>query len=144
MILNRFNIRFEKKTRIGRGHGSGMGKTCGKGHKGQKARSGYSKRNCFEGGQTPLHIRLPKFGFKSKKKTNKTEISTKTLNNINISKLLLNISTLKKNKIIKNKIKKIKIIYKKDIKNPIKISSEKINFTKKALESIKNAGGIIV
>ena len=53
----------KKRKRIGRGHSAGQGKTCGRGHKGQKARSGYSHRSGFEGGQTPLHRRLPKRGF---------------------------------------------------------------------------------
>ena len=58
----------KKKKRVGRGNGSGRGKTCGRGQKGQKARSGSSIPAWFEGGQTPLHKRLPKRGFKSKKK----------------------------------------------------------------------------
>ena len=54
-----------KRKRIGRGHGAGQGKTCGKGHKGQKSRSGYKSRHWMEGGQMPIHRRLPKRGFKS-------------------------------------------------------------------------------
>jgi large subunit ribosomal protein L15 len=53
----------KQRTRVGRGAGSGLGKTSGRGHKGQMARSGAKKRANFEGGQTPLHRRLPKFGF---------------------------------------------------------------------------------
>jgi len=53
----------KKRKRVGRGHGSGSGKTSGKGHKGQQARSGYSRRAGFEGGQNPLHRRLPRRGF---------------------------------------------------------------------------------
>lgn len=56
----------KRKVRVGRGIGSGMGKTCGRGHKGQTARSGYSKKMGFEGGQMPLQRRVPKFGFKSR------------------------------------------------------------------------------
>jgi large subunit ribosomal protein L15 len=55
----------QKKTRVGRGEGSGQGKTAGKGHKGQQARSGRAKGGTFEGGQTPLVRRVPKFGFKN-------------------------------------------------------------------------------
>ncbi|HIH2763167.1 MAG TPA: 50S ribosomal protein L15 [Candidatus Azoamicus sp.] len=113
MYLNDFKIKFKKKKRVGRGAGSGWGKTSCKGHKGQKARSGYSKKFLFEGGQTPLHKRLPKFGFKnsSKKRTIKS-ISLKTLNKINDEKL--NLDLLKKNNIIKNYIKKVKIVYSKN------------------------------
>ncbi|HIJ66625.1 MAG TPA: 50S ribosomal protein L15 [Candidatus Hydrogenedentes bacterium] len=56
--------RQKARKRVGRGRGSGVGKTCGRGHKGQKARSGYSRRIGFEGGQMPLHRRLPKRGFR--------------------------------------------------------------------------------
>jgi large subunit ribosomal protein L15 len=58
-----------KKKRVGRGPGSGLGKTAGKGHKGQKSRSGYSRRAGFEGGQMPLVRRVPKRGFTSQSKT---------------------------------------------------------------------------
>jgi large subunit ribosomal protein L15 len=61
------NSRKKCKKRVGRGPGSGIGKTCGRGHKGQKSRSGYSRKRFFEGGQTPLYRRLPKFGFFSQK-----------------------------------------------------------------------------
>jgi large subunit ribosomal protein L15 len=75
MYLNEFKVKFKKKNRVGRGGGSGLGKTSTRGHKGQKARSGYSKKILFEGGQTPLHIRLPKFGFKNIHKKEKKEIN---------------------------------------------------------------------
>lgn len=68
-----------KRKRLGRGPGSGLGKTCGKGHKGQKARAGGSVRRGFEGGQTPLYRRLPKFGF---------------INNLRPSYQLINVSQL--------------------------------------------------
>lgn len=142
MILNRFSIKFKKRTIIGRGLGSGLGRTCGKGHKGQKARSGYSKRHCFEGGQTPLHIRLPKFGFKSKTKKYESEITTDIINSLDHENI--NISILKKERIIKNKIKKIKIIYNKEIKKKIKIDSKKIKTSQKAIENIKKNGGEII
>lgn len=66
--------------RLGRGIGSGLGKTSGKGHKGQKARSGGGKGPAFEGGQTPLHRRLPKRGFTNIFRTNYTEINVERLN----------------------------------------------------------------
>ena len=58
-------VKKQKRTRVGRGIGSGLGKTSGRGHKGQKARSGGGVRRGFEGGQTPLYRRLPKRGFKN-------------------------------------------------------------------------------
>ena len=68
------------RTRVGRGVGSGLGKTSGKGHKGQKARSGGGVRRGFEGGQTPLYRRLPKRGFKNIHAKNYTEVTLTMLN----------------------------------------------------------------
>src|SRR5215210_7484622 len=68
-----------KKKRVGRGPGSGLGKTSGKGHKGQKSRSGYSQKIGFEGGQMPLHRRLPKRGFTNIFKKQWIEISLASL-----------------------------------------------------------------
>ncbi len=93
------------KKRVGRGTGSGTGKTAGRGHKGQKARSGGSIRPGFEGGQMPLQMRVPKFGFSSR-------ISRST-ENINVKQLLkvktIDIANLKKLGIIKKSTKKVKI-----------------------------------
>ena len=69
-----------KRTRVGRGIGSGLGKTSGRGHKGQKARSGGGVRRGFEGGQTPLYRRLPKRGFTNINTKNYTEITLTMLN----------------------------------------------------------------
>ena len=70
----------EKRTRVGRGVGSGLGKTSGRGHKGQKARSGGGVRRGFEGGQTPLYRRLPKRGFTNIHARNYTEVTLTMLN----------------------------------------------------------------
>ena len=69
-----------KRTRVGRGIGSGLGKTSGRGHKGQKARSGGGVRRGFEGGQTPLYRRLPKRGFKNIHAKTYTEVTLTMLN----------------------------------------------------------------
>src|ERR1043166_9591633 len=68
-----------KKKRLGRGPGTGLGKTAGRGHKGQKSRSGYSSKTGFEGGQMPLHRRLPKRGFTNIFKKQWSEISLESL-----------------------------------------------------------------
>ena len=73
----------KERTRVGRGVGSGLGKTSGKGHKGQKARSGGGVRRGFEGGQTPLYRRLPKRGFNNINSKNYTEITLTMLNKSN-------------------------------------------------------------
>ena len=93
------------RKRVGRGAGSGIGKTAGRGHKGQKARSGGKIRPGFEGGQMPLQMRVPKFGFSSR-------ISRST-ENINVKKLekvkKIDIENLKKLGIIKKSTKKVKV-----------------------------------
>ncbi len=130
--LNTFTLRLCKKKRVGRGIGSGFGKTCGKGHKGQKSRAGYSKRFTFEGGQTPLNIRLPKFGFKSRKKQYVTEIKSSILNKFNNKNI--NLTLLKKKNIIKKKIKYLKIIHDVDINRQILINDYNIKLSKKNIK----------
>ncbi len=120
----------KKNKRLGRGSGSGLGKTCGRGNKGQKSRSGYNFKRYFEGGQTPFYRRIPKFGFNSKKNIFCKELCLDKLNIFN-NNTIINLKILKKNKIIKNNIKSVKIILgngflKKKIKildNNIKLSS---------------------
>lgn len=73
-------IKNKNRKRVGRGAGSGLGKTSGKGHKGQKARSGGGTRRGFEGGQTPLYRRLPKRGFKNPNRKTYTEVTLNMLN----------------------------------------------------------------
>lgn len=139
MYLNQFKIKFKKKKRVGRGSGSGLGKTSARGHKGQRARSGYSKKLLFEGGQTPLYKRLPKFGFKNTHKKIKTEVNSQLINNIR--EINIDIHTLKKYNIIKNYIKKVKIIYSKDIKNNVNINDKNISLSKKLKNDNKKIGG---
>lgn len=140
MYLNKFNTSFSKKNRVGRGMGSGSGKTSGRGHKGQKARSGYARKNCFEGGQTPLHIRLPKFGFKSIKKKYCAEIPIHMLNKF--KDMPINIFLLRKNKLINNKIKFIKIVNSLPLEQTIKINCTKIKTSKQAMINIKKSNDI--
>ena len=128
----------KKRKRIGRGPGSGLGKTCGRGHKGQKSRSGYSKKRGFEGGQTPFYKRFPKIGFTSKKNIfNKAIILDKILD-LKTSKIDLVI--LKKFKLINKKINKVKILSLKNVSNinpSKKIIFEGLMFSKKAKEQLK-------
>ena len=142
MYLNKFNVKFLKSSRVGRGIGSGLGKTCGRGHKGQKARSGSSRRVCFEGGQTPLHIRLPKFGFKSVLKKRRCELLSHVLNSF--KDVSISLSLLKKKKIISKNIKFVKIIYSSDLNRAVILNSSFISISKKVEVSIKNCGGNIL
>ena len=134
-----------KKIRVGRGIGSGKGKTSGRGHKGQKSRSGVAIKS-FEGGQMPLYRRLPKRGFNSIKKNNIAIINLQQLQEfISKGKLntknLINLNELKKNKILKNKIEKIKLLGNGDIKDPINIEVDFIS--KSAKEKIEKNGSSI-
>lgn len=134
MYLNRFSVSFSKVVRVGRGMGSGLGKTCGKGHKGQRSRSGFSMRSCFEGGQTPLHIRLPKFGFKSKSNKYQTEISTDVLNLY--KDIYYDLDVLKKYKIINKNIKFVKIVYSEKLNRNIMFGHIGIKLSKKVKSSL--------
>ncbi|QJC29998.1 50S ribosomal protein L15 [Enterobacteriaceae endosymbiont of Plateumaris sericea] len=127
------------KKRLGRGIGSGLGKTSGRGHKGQKSRSGCKINKSFEGGQTPLHRRLPKFGFQSRKKIFYKEIKLSDLNKIKSD--IIDLNTLKRFKVISKKIKYVKIINTGKIFIPIKIF--KLRCTKNAKISIEKLGGKI-
>ena len=93
------------RKRVGRGTGSGTGKTAGRGHKGQKARSGGNIRPGFEGGQMPLQMRVPKFGFSSRISRSTENINVKQLEKVK----KIDIENLKKLGIIKKSTKKIKI-----------------------------------
>jgi large subunit ribosomal protein L15 len=93
------------RKRVGRGTGSGVGKTSGRGHKGQKSRSGGNIRLGFEGGQMPLQMRLPKFGFSSRVSRVTQELNVKVLEKVKD----VSIQNLKKLGLIKKNIKKVKI-----------------------------------
>ncbi len=145
MQLNSLIKNNKKKIRVGRGIGSGKGKTSARGHKGQKSRSGVAIKS-FEGGQMPLFRRLPKRGFKSLAKNNIAilnlskiqKILEKSSNNI---KNNIDLKTLKEKRIINNKYLKLKILGSGEIKNSIQISAHFAS--KQALEKIEKAGGKI-
>ncbi|MDR1364133.1 MAG: 50S ribosomal protein L15 [Oscillospiraceae bacterium] len=125
--------------RIGRGHGSGNGKTAGKGHKGQKARSGAPRRVGFEGGQMPLQRRIPKRGFNN--------IFALSVEVVNLNELcdfeensVIDAEFLIKNGIIKRKFDKLKILGDGELSKKFKIIANM--FSKSALKKIHSAGGI--
>ncbi|MAQ98285.1 MAG: 50S ribosomal protein L15 [Gammaproteobacteria bacterium] len=128
----------KKRKRVGRGMGSGYGKTAGRGHKGQKSRSGGNIRPGFEGGQMPLQMRLPKFGFSSRVNNHFKELNIKNLNGMD----LVNLETLKENKLISKSVKKVKIFGNTALDS--KITVEGVSVSKGAKESIEKAGGKIV
>jgi len=123
--------------RVGRGIGSGLGKTCGRGHKGQKSRSGGSVKPGFEGGQMPLQRRLPKFGFTSRIARYVTEIRLGEL--AKIESEVIDLDALKAADIIKQEIKTAKVILSGEITKAVTIKGLKV--TKGAQAAIEAAGG---
>ena len=123
--------------RLGRGIGSGLGKTSGKGHKGQKARSGGYHKVGFEGGQMPLQRRLPKFGFTSPTKRYNTEIRLHELNHVVADEVSLD--ALKEFGLIRKDIKSAKVIASGEIQKAVSLKG--IACTKSAKEAIEKAGG---
>jgi large subunit ribosomal protein L15 len=125
--------------RLGRGIGSGKGKTCGRGHKGQRARAGGFHRIGFEGGQTALQRRLPKFGFHSMKASASAEIRLAQLNKLDTNAITLDI--LRAAGLINATIKRVKIILSGAITKSVVISG--LAVTAGARTAIEAAGGKI-
>ena len=128
----------KKRKRVGRGPGSGHGKTCCRGHKGQRSRSGGGVRPGFEGGQMPLHRRLPKRGF--------TNIFRKEYNILNVEDLnrfepnaLLDAEAFKQAGLIKKMMDGIKLLGTGEITRPVVVRIQKVSKTAK--EKVEAAGG---
>ncbi len=125
--------------RVGRGIGSGHGKTCGRGHKGQKSRSGGMPKIGFEGGQMPLYRRLPKVGFRSRKAAFTAEVR---LNEIDaVSADVIDLLSLKAANVIRDNIKSVKIILSGEVTKAVTVSG--LGVTKGARAAIEAAGGKI-
>jgi large subunit ribosomal protein L15 len=131
--------RVTKRKRVGRGIGSGLGKTGGRGHKGQTSRSGGSIRPGFEGGQMPLQKRLPKYGFTSRKASVTSQVTLSELDSID--EKVINIEVLKSNGIIRNLTAKVKVFSSGQITKPVVL--EGIAVSNGAREAIVSAGGTI-
>ena len=124
--------------RIGRGNGSGQGRTAGKGHKGYQSRSGTKNRFHFEGGQTPLMRRLPKRGFSNYGFRKEVQIvNLEKIVSLKIDKVDVNI--LHEKGVIKKIDVPVKILGKGDVKNPVEITADM--FSKSAIEKLEKAGG---
>lgn len=126
--------------RVGRGIGSGWGKTCGTGHKGQKSRSGGTVRPGFEGGQMPLQRRLPKFGFSSRVGRLTGEVRTSELNAIEAD--VINIDSLRAANIINGSIKRVKVMLSGDVTKAVTV--EGLRVSKGARAAIEAAGGKVI
>ena len=129
--------------RLGRGTGSGMGGTSTRGHKGAKSRSGYSQKIGFEGGQMPLHRRIPKFGFKN---PNRIEFKSINLDTLEILQEQLKTTTITVDLLVENglvgKKELVKVLSRGEIKSKFNISAHA--FSESAKEAIEKAGGTTV
>jgi len=127
------------KKRVGRGQGSGNGKMAGRGHKGQKSRSGGFHKVGFEGGQMPLQRRLPKIGFTSRKSAVTAEIRLDELAKVEAE--VIDIASLKAANLISGKIKFVKVIKSGQLDKAVKLSG--IRATAGAKAAIEAAGGSV-
>ena len=123
--------------RVGRGIGSGLGKTCGRGHKGQKSRSGGSVKPGFEGGQMPLQRRVPKFGFTSRKSLVSSEVRLSEL--AKVEGEIIDLTTLKAAGVIRKDVRFAKIVLSGEIARSVTLKG--LRATKGAKEAIEAAGG---
>ncbi len=128
----------KRKKVVGRGKGSGLGKTSGRGHKGEKARASGGTRNGFEGGQMPLIRRIPKRGFTFTPKVKYEVVSIERLN-LFASGAVVSPKTMKEANIVNKSNPRVKILGDGDLKHPLTIKAHA--FSKSALEKIKKAGG---
>lgn len=127
----------KKATRVGRGIGSGIGKTCGRGHKGQHARAGGYHKVGFEGGQMPIQRRLPKYGFRSRKSLVTAQVRLHELTKVTVD--VIDLAALKEANVIGNNIKFVKIIASGELKKAVTVSG--IRVTVGAKKIIEAAGG---
>jgi len=123
--------------RVGRGIGSGLGKTGGRGHKGQKSRSGGSVKPGFEGGQMPLQRRLPKFGFTSRKSLVTDEVTLSEIAKVEGD--VVSLETLKAAGLVKKDMQFVKVVKSGEISRAVTVAGLRV--TKGALEAIEAAGG---
>ena len=128
------------KTRKGKGHASGLGKTSGRGHKGQKSRSGGFHKVGFEGGQMPLQRRLPKRGFASKNQYKNSEVRLNDLAKVKAD--VVDLDALKNANIVSRSTENIKVIATGEINKAITVHG--LNLTPRAKEAIINAGGKVL
>ncbi len=140
MELHDMNLGLKKRRkRVGRGEGSGMGKTCTRGHKGQSSRTGSTSRPYFEGGQIPLFRRLPKRGFKSRNRKEYHLINVRTLEEIFEANAVIDVHILKEKGLLPKSELPLKVLADGDISKSVTIKADK--FSAKAKSKIEAAGG---
>ena len=142
MKLNTIKPALGEKTsrkRVGRGMGSGLGNTCGRGHKGQKSRSGGFTKIGFEGGQMPLQRRLPKVGFTSRISKTTSQVTLSQLDKL--TETDINIDVLKQNNLVTKNITRVKVMLSGEIKRAVNLTG--IRATKGAKAAIEAVKGTI-
>ncbi|MGA8262143.1 MAG: 50S ribosomal protein L15 [Arenicellales bacterium] len=127
------------KKRVGRGIGSGLGKTAGRGHKGQRSRSGGYHKVGFEGGQMPLQRRLPKRGFRSKRKGTLGEVRLDEVSSMAAD--IVDLTALREAGLVNGLVQSVKIIASGEIKRAVTVRG--LGVTRGAREAIEKAGGTI-
>ena len=127
------------KKRVGRGQGSGNGKTAGRGHKGAQSRSGYKRKRGFEGGQMPLHRRVPKRGFHNIFRDEFAVVNLDTLAEQFDAGAEITVEALREQGLVRKGAKKIKVLARGDIHKALTVRAHK--FSGKAAEKIAAAGG---
>jgi large subunit ribosomal protein L15 len=130
--------KFERK-RVGRGHGSGTGVQAGRGHKGAKSRSGFKFKRGFEGGQMPLHRRIPKRGFHNEFRTEYAVVNLDTLAERFDAGTVITPELLREQGLIRSRHQKIKVLARGDVAKKLTVRAHK--FSGKAAEKIAAAGG---
>ena len=125
--------------RVGRGSGSGLGKTCGRGHKGHKARSGGGRKAGFEGGQMPLQRRLPKFGFASRTAPFNAEVRLDTLERLEAA--VIDVDVLKAARVVDRRARRVKVIASGKLEKAVTVKG--LAVTRGARAAIEAAGGSI-
>lgn len=127
------------RKRVGRGIGSGIGGTSGRGHKGQKSRSGGYNKVGFEGGQMPLQRRLPKRGFRSLRRNETAEVRLHELNRVEGD--VIDVGSLRLSGVVRHDVKNVKVIASGAVEKPVTLRGVRV--TKGAREAIEKAGGTI-
>ena len=130
-----------ERKRVGRGHGSGTGTQAGRGHKGAQSRSGYKRKRGFEGGQMPLHRRIPKRGFHNEFRTEYSVVNLDTLADRFDAGTVITPELLREQGLIKSSRQPIKVLARGDISKQLTVKAHK--FSGKAAEKIAAAGGAI-
>jgi large subunit ribosomal protein L15 len=128
------------KKRVGRGIGSGLGKTCGRGHKGQKARKSGNVKAGFEGGQMPLQRRLPKFGFRSRIALTTAEVRLSELARVEAE--VIDLAALKAANLVTKGIQRARVVLSGTLDRPVTVKG--LALTKGARAAIEGAGGKVI